>query len=202
MRSADPLRRPLSRRRLIQASGLTLAGGSAALLAACGDDDSAATDEENDARVLNSVLAFEFAAASAYKQLLPLLQGPARAATQQFGKQDLVHATALTGAISDIGGTPVKPKTDQQYAQLLGLEDVKTEPAALDFLAELEQWGIFTYIEAVPKITNHDLRTLAAEVATNDAQHSSVLVGARSGEDPGKQAPQALVTGVKPPVNF
>jgi len=202
MRSAEPLRRPLSRRRLIQASGLALAGGSAALLAACGDDDSAATDEENDARVLNSVLAFEFAAASAYKQLVPLLQGPVRAVAQQFGKQDLVHATALSGAVSDIGGTPVKPKTDRQYAQLLGLDKVKTPSEALAFLAELEQWGIYTYLEAVPKITNHDLRTVAAEIATNDAQHSSVLVGAQSGEDPAKQVPEALVTGKKPPVQF
>ena len=201
MSPASPLRRPVSRRRLLQASGLTLAGGSAALLAACGDDSSS-SDDQGDARALNSALAFEHAAVSAYKQTAPLLKGETLAIARQFGKQDQVHATALTGAISDIGGTPVKPKTDAQYAQLLGLANLNSEQQALAFLTELEQWGIFTYLEAVPKIVNHDLRTIAAEIATNDAQHSALLVGAQSGGDPAKQSPEALVTGTKPPAGI
>jgi hypothetical protein len=185
----------------MQAGGLTVAGGSAAFLAAC-DDDGAETDEAGDARALNVGLAYEYAAASIYKQTAALLQGTTQETARLFAKQAQAHATAIAGAIGDIGGTAVKPKTDAEYAQALGLEKLKSEGETLDFLIEFEQMSIFTWLDAVPTITNHDLRTVAGELATNGAQHVSVLVGVQSGNDPALQVPDAFVTGTKPTVRL
>ncbi|MGZ5325325.1 MAG: ferritin-like domain-containing protein [Solirubrobacterales bacterium] len=201
MRPESPLYNPVSRRRLMQACGLTIAGGSAAFVAACGDEDSGETDEAGDARALNVALAFAYAGTSAYKQTAALL-GPTQEIGDQFAKQEQEHATAIASAIGDLGGTPVRPKTDSEYAQALGLGKLKTEPEALAFLVEFEQMAIYAWLDAVPKITNHDLRTVAGEIAANGAQHVSVLVGVQSGNDPEEQSPQAFVTGAKPTVKL
>ena len=189
----------VSRRRFLQAGGA--AAAAAGLLAACGDDGGE-TDEANDAKVLNGVLAFQQGMVAAYARAVTVLAGASLQIGRQFSKQERQHVTALAGAIADLGGTAVKPRTEQQYARLLGLDRFKSEHAALEGLTELEQMAVFNCNAAVPRVTNHDLRAVTAEISTNSAQHVSVLVGTESGDDPARQSPDALVTGVKPTVRL
>src|SRR4051794_7200674 len=114
------LRDPVSRRRFVQATGVTFAGGSAVFLAACGGSDDGATTSVStmgatsgtggDIAILNGALGLEHPAVFAYTAGAPLLSGDALAVGKQFLEQEQEHADGLAKAITQLGGMPVKPK--------------------------------------------------------------------------------------------
>ena len=61
----------------------------------------------------------------------------------------------------------------------------------LRFALDLEQTAIAAYIDALPKLSNGDVRATAAAIITNEAEHAAVLLDAL-GRDP---VPAAFVTG-------
>ncbi|HWC25857.1 MAG TPA: DUF4439 domain-containing protein, partial [Solirubrobacteraceae bacterium] len=104
---------------------------------------------------------------------------------KRFLAQEQEHADGLSQAIEDMGGTPNEPKASYDFPQLRSQRDV------LRFAVELENSAIAAYIDALPKLSENDLRATAAAIITNAAEHLALLLDAL-GRDP---APDAFVTG-------
>jgi rubrerythrin len=186
------LRDPLSRRRFMSASGVSLAGGSAAFLAACGDDTKSpgvqtGPDESDqaDVEILNSVLDLELMAVAAYKAGAAQLTGDVLQVGKAFLEHEQEHADGLAQAIKDAGGTPNRAKASYDFPKLSSQTD------ALRFAIDLENTVIAAYIDALPKFSERDLRATAAAIVTTGAEHVAVLLGALGDN----QVPDAFVTG-------
>ncbi len=187
-------RKTLSRRRLLQSSGVVLAGGSAVLLGACGDDDKTGVDDadaeqdEVDVEILNGALDLELMMVAAYKQGAALLKGATLQTVKGLLEQEQEHADALSGAIRDAGGEPNRAKARYDFPAL------RSSPDVLRFAVDLENTAVAAYIDALPKLTQGDLRGTAAAILTTEAEHIAVLRDAL-GLEP---VPQAFVTGEVP----
>lgn len=184
------LRDPQSRRRFFRSSGVSAAGASAVLLAACSDDTKnpiQGPDESDlaDVEILNGALDLELRAVEAYKAGAAKLRGERLAIVKVFLEQEQEHADGLGAAIKDLGGTPNRAKNAYDFPAL------RTEADVLRFAVELENTAIAAYIDALPKLSDRDLRATAASIITNEAEHVSILLDAL-GRDP---VPSAFVSG-------
>lgn len=185
------LRDPQSRRRFFRASGVSLAGGSAMFLAACTDDTKNPVkigpdaSDQADVELLNAALDLELMVVAAYKAGAARLQGSALQIGKLFLEQEQEHADGLASAIKDADGTPNHAKSSYDFPVL------RSQADALRFAVDLENTAIAAYIDALPKLSDTDLRATAASIITNEAEHLSVLLDAL-GRDP---VPSAFVTG-------
>ena len=84
-----------------------------------------------------------------------------------------------------MGGKPVKAASTYDFPTLSSQQDV------LVFANDLEHTAVKAYTNALPRLRSADLRATAAAIATNEAEHIAVLLGAL-GMD---QTPTAFVTG-------
>lgn len=191
--------RPRSRRDFLRHTVVAAAGGSIGVLAGCGGDDDAdgggrpadTGGGPRDVEVLNAALDLEYAAAAAYSGLAGLLEGEALELGRLLAGQEEEHANGIAQAIRDLGGTPGEPRTEDEYADELGIADLRDQRAALRFALDLEDRAVTMYIEALPKLTSGPLRGTVAAIVTNEAQHISVLLELLGRE----QLPGAFVTG-------
>lgn len=174
----------MTRRRLLGLAGAGLAGASAGVLGACGDDTKnpnvrTAPDEsdEADVEMLNSVLDLELRSVAAYKAAAGALSGRGLQIAQDFIEHEQAHVDALSAAIRDAGGRPNRPEAAYGFPRL------RSQGAALRFAADLENTAIAAYIDALPKLSQGDLRALAGSIVTVEAEHLAVLMGAL-GEPP------------------
>jgi len=188
------LRDPLSRRRLMSASGVSLAGGSAAFLAACGDDTKSAgvqtgpdESDQADVEILNSVLDLELMSVAAYKASAALLTGDVLQVGKAFLEQEQEHVDGLAQAIKDAGGTPNRAKSSYDFPKLSSQND------ALRFAVDHENTVIAAHLDALPKFSQRELRATAAAIVTTAAEHVAVLLGALGDN----QVADAFVTGKK-----
>jgi hypothetical protein len=136
----------LSRRRFLGAAG-ALAGG--VLLGGCGIGE--ATKVESDARVLERLLHYELAAVAA-------LAG-APAAALAVRDQDRRHAARLARELVALGVTA----------------DSRPAPGGPTSLIARKQAGVYAYVEALPGISDPDLRVLVMQIAASEAEHLAVL---------------------------
>jgi rubrerythrin len=187
------LRDRQSRRRFFERSGVLAgaAGGSAVFLAACGDSTTpnavTGPDESDqaDVEILNGVLDLELMSVAAYKVGAGRLEGRMLEVVKRFLEQEQAHADGLATAITDAGGRPNRAKSSYDFPAMRGQTEV------LRFAVDLENTAIAAYIDALPKLTQGDLRATAASIITNEAEHVAVLLEAL-GENP---TPSAFVTG-------
>ena len=187
------LRDPQSRRRLFRSSGVIVgAGGAAALVAACGDSTTTPNvvtgpdeSDEADVEILNGALDLELMAVAAYKAGAGRLRGRALEFGKTFLDHEQEHADALSGAIEDAGGRPNRAKSSYEFPEL------RTQSDVLRFAVDLENTAIAAYIDALPKLSQGDLRATIAGIITNEAEHLAVLLDTL-GRDP---VADALVTG-------
>jgi len=184
------------RRDFLRLAGVTTVASAATIFAACGSDDgeSAKTTtseaaREGDATVLNAVLDLEYLAIAAYTAGAPLLKGDMLRLSREFLGQEKQHAAALERAITRLGGTANKAKSETEYRR--GFPRLRTQDDVLRFALDLEQTAIAAYAGAIPKLSAPELRQSATAINANEAEHVSVLLGAL-----GKpQVPAAFVTG-------
>jgi hypothetical protein len=113
------------------------------------------------------------------------LRGGTRALGRQFLDQEREHAAALVRAIEDLGGTPNKPRTRYTAPPL------PNQYAFLAFVKGFENVVIGGYIDALPQLSDPQLRALAASILTTEAEHVSLLLAAL-GEP---RVPEAFVSG-------
>lgn len=179
----------LSRRRFLAMSGL--AAGSAALLAGCGDDTKNPVrigpdeSDEADVELLNGLLDLELMAVAAYKAGAAHLNGDMLQLGKILLEQEQDHADGLATAIRDAGGTPNRAESAYDFPRQRSERDV------LRFAVDLEGTAIAAYVDALPKLTQGDLRSTVASILTVEGEHVAVLLDAL-GRDP---LPSAFVTG-------
>jgi rubrerythrin len=185
------LRDPQSRRRFLHMSGVSAAGASATLLAACSDDTKnpvkIGPDESDmaDVEILNGALDLELMAIAAYKLGAGRLKGSALGIAKVLLEQEQEHADGLAAAIEKADGVPNRAKASYDFPVL------RTQSDVLRFAVDLENTAIAAYIDALPKLSQKDLRATAASIITNEAEHLSVLLDAL-GREP---VPGAFVNG-------
>lgn len=184
------LRDPQSRRHFFRMSGVSVAGASVVLLAACSDDTKSPVrgpDESDlaDVEILNGALDLELMAVAAYKAGAAKLRGERLGIVKVFLEQEQEHADGLGAAIKDFEGQPNRAKNAYDFPLL------RTESDVLRFAVDLENTAIAAYIDALPKLSDRDLRATAASIITNEAEHVSILLDSL-GRDP---VPSAFVNG-------
>lgn len=188
------LRDPQSRRRFFHRAGVVAGavGAPAMLVAACGDSTTTpgvvtGPDESDqaDVEILNGALDLELMAVAAYKTGAGRLRGSVLDIAQTLLEQEQEHADGLMAAIKDAGGTPNRAKSSYDFPQLRSQRDV------LRFAVDIENTAIAAYIDALPKLSQGDLRATAAGIITNEAEHISLLLDAM-GMNP---VPEPFVTG-------
>jgi hypothetical protein len=181
-------RRRATRRAFLRGAGLTFAGGAPVLVAACGDGDGDARPTDTtpaDADVLNTLLDLANTGVAVYRAALPSLRGGPRAGAVRFLAQEQEHADALATPIKRLGATPNRPRSKYDIPAFAN------QNAFLRFAKDFEDTVIVGYLDALPKLTDRQLRGLVAAIVTNEAEHLSVLLG-WLGLD---QTPEAFVTG-------
>jgi rubrerythrin len=186
------LRARRSRRDFLRLTGMTAAGGSSLALAACGDDDEEAVEVgRRDVRLLNAALDLENVAIAVYSAGAALLEGEARRLGRQFLQHEKEHAARLSELIEDLGGTPHEPRSDEEYKQ--GFPKLRQQTDVLRFASDVENAAIAKYVEAIPKLSNAELRQTSAAIVSSEAEHRSVLLGLLGVP----QVPNAFVTGTE-----
>lgn len=186
------------RRVFLHGSGLAV--GSGILLGACGSSDDTKTTPDasstpsgsatqSDIALLNSSLDLENRAIAAYAAGAERLTGRLRSTAQRFEEHERDHASALTRAVEELGGTPNQPKDAGEY----GFPEFEDSDAVLEFAVGVENTSVAWYLDALPKLSSPELRGRAASIITVEAEQLAVLLGAL-----GKpQVPEAFVLGRK-----
>lgn len=172
-----------------------LVAATALLAAGCGHKGhGAATDSEKaaDVEVLNGVLSQELTAVAAYELGLPRLHGPMLAVAREFRGQDQAHVDALTKSIRGLGGEI------EAEAGELEPPGPRTQADALVLAYEAENTALGQALDAVPHLLTPAPRGLAAALATDHAQHLTIL---RQGLGAGQAAsvPEPFESGDVPP---
>ena len=185
----------LRRRGLLRGSGITVLSASAvALLAGCEKMASAQGSgtgngsTANDVGILNTALALENEAISAYQlgAQSGLLQKPVLEVAVLFQTHHKEHRDALIATIRKLGGTPVPAKSDAEVAQALNAAALKNQTDVLRLAQRLEKGAANAYIGVIPSFGDRNLAQVSARLAADEAMHWTVLTQALKDPLPAK----------------
>jgi Ferritin-like domain len=183
----------LRRRGLLRGSGITVLSASAvALLAGCEKMASAQASNgagaANDVGILNTALALENEAISAYQlgAQSGLLQKPVLEVAVLFQTHHKEHRDALIATIRKLGGTPVPAKSDAEVAQALNAASLKSQTDVLRLAQRLEKGAANAYIGVIPSFGDRNLAQVSARLAADEAMHWTVLTQALKDPLPAK----------------
>ncbi len=128
-----------------------------------------AQGSSGDIDILNFALTLELLEADFYKtglEELSLSSNVEKLATE-FGDTEQEHVDALTGAIKDLGGKPVKtPKFEFP---------IKDEKSFLELAITFEDTGVSAYNGAGPMIKSKDLLATAGSIVQIEGRHAGVI---------------------------
>lgn len=136
-----------------------------------------------DIDILNFALTLEYLEAAFYQEAanVPGLSGEVAGYVKTFGDQEQEHVDALTAAIGDLGGKPVKaPKVDFGDAY-------SSQDSFLKLAVTFEDTGVSAYNGAAPAIESKDLLATAGAIAQIEARHAATIRFA-AGESPAPEA--------------
>ena len=186
----------LRRRGLLRGSGITVLSASAvALLAGCekmavaqGSGSGNGASAANDVGILNTALALENEAISAYQlgAQSGLLQKPVLEVAVLFQTHHKEHRDALIATIRKLGGTPVPAKSDAEVAQALNAAALKSQTDVLRLAQRLEKGAANAYIGVIPSFGDRNLAQVSARLAADEAMHWTVLTQALKDPLPAK----------------
>ncbi len=172
----------LRRRGLLRASGVSvLSASTVALLAGCekmaAAQGTGAGNSANDVGILNTALALENEAISAYQlgATSGLLQKPVLEVAVLFQTHHKEHRDALIATIRKLGGTPVAAKSDAEVAQALNASMLKSQTDVLRLAQRLEKGAANAYIGVIPSFGERALAQVSARLAADEAMHWTVL---------------------------
>jgi hypothetical protein len=171
----------LRRRGLLRASGVTLLSASAvALLAGAEKVALAQTGAAGDIGILNTALALEHEAISAYQlgAQSGLLQKPVLDVAILFQSHHKQHRDALVATIRKLGGTPVAAKSDAEVAKALNAASLKTQTDVLKLAQRLEKGAANAYVGVIPSFSDRTLAQISARLGEDETMHWTALTGA------------------------
>jgi hypothetical protein len=122
-----------------------------------------------DAEILNFALTLEYLEADFYnvKGKQVGLSGQAKAYAKQFGAEEAEHVAALTAAIKQLGGTPVKKPTF--------VFPGSSEGAFLSLASVLENTGVGAYNGAGPSLQSRQVLASAGSIVQVEARHAAAI---------------------------
>ncbi|HEY4367511.1 MAG TPA: ferritin-like domain-containing protein [Steroidobacteraceae bacterium] len=94
------------------------------------------------------------------------------------------HRDALAKLISDIGTTPIAPKSDDDYISELKLGTLKSQADILSLARTLERGAAGGYISQISSIRDSGLSQLFAQISADEMIHWTTLNGAIGGSLP------------------
>ena len=129
----------------------------------------AGSGASGDAEILNFALTLEYLESTFYevKGKQVGLTGQARTYAEEFGHEEAQHVAALTGAIKELGGTPVKkPKF---------VFPVSNEKTFLALASVLENTGVGAYNGAAPSLSSKTVLGVAGSIVQVEARHAAAI---------------------------
>jgi hypothetical protein len=182
----------LSRKQALLVLGTGAMGAAAAAFAGCESDPPPPPDPgRTDVETLNGGLGLEYAGAAVYRAEPDFLGSELRAIARQLSRQADERVERLTTLVTELGGTPLESRPDEEYLEKVELTEVEDEDGFVRVAIEVENVAVAGYSDTVAKLSDPELRPIFYELIGNSAAHISVLLGA-AGE---VQAPDAFVTG-------
>jgi hypothetical protein len=130
---------------------------------------STASGSSSDVETLNFALTLEYLETAFYKEKAKQvgLSGQAKAYAEQFGEEEAQHVAALTGAIKEMGGTPVK-KPEFVFP-------VSSEKTFLALASVLENTGVGAYNGAAPSLHSKAVLGVAGSIVQVEARHAAAI---------------------------
>lgn len=143
-----------------------------------------------DSRLLNAALSLEDEGIAAYQigAESKLLTPEVLKVALTFQEHHKRHRDDLIAAIKLLGGTPVTPKSQPDYAKALNAASLKDQAGVLHLALKLERGAANAYLGLIPSLDKSDLYVLAARTAADESFHAAVL-GQVLGEAIPKKAP-------------
>lgn len=166
----------LSRRQVL-AGASVLSAGAVALLGNARIARAQSTNSPGDIRILNVAVGLEHEGIGAYAIALKsgLLEPAIAAVATKFQDDHQRHNDALIAAIRSLGGEPVEPKTEAEYARALHVDRLKNQQDVLDLAARLELGATNAYLGVIPSFSDVQLGKVAARLAADEAAHFALL---------------------------
>jgi hypothetical protein len=148
----------------------------------------------SDVDVLNETLATEHYGIAAYDAALStgLLDEPTADAARAFRFDHMRHRELMVEQIVSRGGTPVSPRSAEDYAK--SYPPLTTAAEIVAYAIELEAIAARSYVASVAEYEDRSLALLGAEIGAVEAQHWAVLLAA-TGANP---VPSPTI-GIPPP---
>ena len=168
----------LSRRRvLVGASSSVLSASAVALLGGVRLAHGQNTTAGSDIGILNVAVGLEYEGIGAYAIALKsgLLEQDIAAVATKFQDDHKRHNDALIAAIRSLGGEPVAPKSEAEYAKALNVDRLKNQGDVLDLAARLELGATNAYLGVIPSFSDSKLAQVAARLAADEASHFALL---------------------------
>lgn len=130
---------------------------------------SGASASKGDLEILNFALTLEFLEADFYAVALKdvKLSSELKAFAEEVGQNEQEHVDALSGAISDLGGKPVKSPTFTF--------PLKDEKSFTDLSVVFEDTGVSAYNGAGPMLDSKDLLATAGSIVQVEARHAGAI---------------------------
>lgn len=129
---------------------------------------------KNDLEVLNYALTLEHLEAEFYKMVVAggKLQGNALKYLTVIRDHEVTHVSALTSAITQAGGTPVKARKSYNFA---ALGDMNAQDGILKIAETLEMTGVGAYNGAAREITSKQVLAVAGSIVAVEARHTGLV---------------------------
>jgi len=128
-----------------------------------------AASSTSDVEILNFALTLEYLETAFYKEKGKQvgLSGQAKAYAAQFAEEEAQHVAALTGAVKEMGGTPVK-KPEFVFP-------VSNEKTFLALASVLENTGVGAYNGAAPSLHSKTVLGVAGSIVQVEARHAAAI---------------------------
>jgi rubrerythrin len=161
-------------RRGLGLGGAMIAASSIPLLLSVRD---AFATTSSDGDLLIGAIKLEQVAVLAYGKLIETVPSPGFGAIlRRFQGHEQLHASTLTKALTDLGGTPPPKSTERDIdAVVKGIEDVRSHAGAASFAIELEMAAVAAYYDAQSKFIDAKLLQTGVAIMANEGQHLVVL---------------------------
>ncbi len=143
-------------------------------------------DISQDIEVIQGAIAGEHAGIAAYRIAggSGLLAPDTLKVALLFKDHHEGHRDALAKLVTEIGATPVPPKSDDEYVAELKLAALKSQADILSLATMLERGAASGYISQISTIRDPGLAQLFAQISADEMIHWTTLNGAVGGSLP------------------